>query len=90
MNEQWEMHYLPSHINTFVQQFFFLFVFFAKASSFVLWFVCFFNLFIFIFCCAGVSLLCKGFSLVAESGGFSLVVVGRLFVMVASLVELRL
>ena len=69
---------------------FFLFFFFAKASSFVLWFVCFFNLFIFIFCCAGSSLLCKGFSLVAESGGFSLVVVGRLSVTVASLVELRL
>ena len=33
---------------------------------------------------------CRGFSVVAESGGYSLVVVGRLFVTVASLVELRL
>ena len=35
-------------------------------------------------------MLFERFSLVAESGGYSLVVVGRLFVTVASLVELRL
>ena len=56
MNEQWEMQYLPSHINTCAT----VWVFFsAKAASFVLWFV--FNLFIFIFAVLGLRCFARVF-----------------------------
>ena len=46
----------------------------------------FFNVYLFIFCCSGSLLLCSGFSLIGESRGYSLVVVHRLLIVVASLV----
>ena len=48
-------------------------------------FVCLFNLFYFIFGCAGSS-CCTGFSLVAESRGYSLVEAHELLTSLASLV----
>ena len=46
--------------------------------------------YLFIFDCTGFSLFCISFSLVAESGGYSVAAVPRLLIAVASLVEHRL
>ena len=47
------------------------------------------TIYFFVFGCAGSLLLCVDFSLVVASRGYSLIVVGRLFIVMVSLVAVH-